>query len=224
MPGDNVVDLHARRRRRQRRRRLRRARREDVRGQGPLGERRRDAARSTTTSGTSRARTSLVSSEFGEPNAYEPRLRPRRRRPRAATAAPPLLEPRRAARSSRRSTSASRARPARGPLAPRPGRRGGLRRRGALEHDVALPPRNGVVGGRPGDRRRERRARGLAVPRAGPDHRPRALDGRPLPLLLELAARRPAPVRRLRPGEPEADRPAVARRRCSGSRATPGAS
>ena len=46
---------------------------------------------------------------------------------------------------------------------------------------------------------RERRARGLAVPRAGADHRPRALDGRPLPLLLQLAARRPAPVRRLRP-------------------------
>ena len=36
--------LHARRRRRERRRRLRRARREDVRGQGPLGERRREAA------------------------------------------------------------------------------------------------------------------------------------------------------------------------------------
>ena len=40
----------------------------------------------------------------------------------------------------------------------------------------------------------------------------RALDGRPLPLLLELAARRPAPVRRLRPRQPEADRPALARR------------
>ena len=57
MPGDNIVDQHARRRRRQRRRRLRRARRADVRGQGPLGERRRARRRSTTTSGTSRART-----------------------------------------------------------------------------------------------------------------------------------------------------------------------
>ena len=89
----------------------------------------------------------------------------------------------------------------------------GVRRRRALEHDVALPPRERRLGRRPGDRRRERRARGLAVPGARADHRPRALDGRPLPLLLELAARRPAPVRRLRPGQPEADRPALARRR-----------
>ncbi len=64
---------------------------------------------------------------------------------------------------------------------------------------------NGVLDGRPGDRGRERRARRLAVPGPGPDHRPRPLDGRPLPLLLRLAARRPAPVRRLRPGQPEAD-------------------
>ena len=49
--------LDARRRGRQRRRRLRRPRRQDVRGQGPLGERRRAAVASTTTSGTSRART-----------------------------------------------------------------------------------------------------------------------------------------------------------------------
>ena len=33
--------------------------------------------------------------------------------------------------------------------------------------------------------------------RARPDHRPGRLDGRPLPLLLQLAARRPAPVRHL---------------------------
>ena len=72
---------------------------------------------------------------------------------------------------------------------------------------------NGALGRRPGDRRRARRARGLALPGARPDHRPRPLDGRPLPLLLQLAARRPAPVRRLRPREPEADRPALARRR-----------
>ncbi len=39
-----------------------------------------------------------------------------------------------------------------------------------------------------------------------------ALDGRPLPLLLELAARRPASVRRLGSHQPAADRPALARR------------
>ena len=38
--------------------------------------------RSTTTSGTSRARTCSSRREFGEPNAYEPGLRPRRRRGR----------------------------------------------------------------------------------------------------------------------------------------------
>ena len=54
---------------------------------------------------------------------------------------------------------------------------------------------------------------GWPFPRAGPDHRSRPLDGRPLPLLLQLAPRRPAPVRRLRPRQPEADRPALARRR-----------
>jgi selenium-binding protein 1 len=37
----------------------------------------------------------------------------------------------------------------------------------------------------------EDRARGLAVPGAGPDHRPGGVDGRSLPVLLELAARRP---------------------------------
>ena len=37
------------------------------------------------------------------------------------------------------------------------------------------------------------------------------LDGRPLPLLLELAARRPPPVRHLRSRAPEADGPALAR-------------
>ena len=49
--------------------------------------------------------------------------------------------------------------------------------------------------------------------RSRADHRPRPLDGRPLPLLRQLAARRRAAVRRLRPGEPKADRPGVARRR-----------
>ena len=44
--------------------------------------------------------------------------------------------------------------------------------------------------------------RGVAVPGPRADHRPRRLDGRPLPVLLQLAARRPAPVRHLRPGQP----------------------
>src|SRR4029079_14043608 len=53
---------------------------------------------------------------------------------------------------------------------------------------------------------------GLAVPGTGSDQRPRPVDGRPLPLLRKLAARRPAPVRRLRPRQPEAARTALARR------------
>ena len=55
-------------------------------------------------------------------------------------------------------------------------------------------------------------ARGLAVPGARPDHRlVLSMDDR-CALLLELAPRRRAAVRRLRPGEPEADGPALARR------------
>ena len=76
----------------------------------------------------------------------------------------------------------------------------GLRRRRAVEHDVALPPRrtarwaaDQVIAVEPVE------LEGWPFPVPGPDHRPGPLDGRPLPLLLELAARRPAPVRRLRP-------------------------
>ena len=69
------------------------------------------------------------------------------------------------------------------------------------------------LGGGAGDRGGAARAGGLAVPGAGADHRPAAVDGRPLPLLLELAARGPAAVRRLGPGSPEVDRAALARRR-----------
>ena len=58
--------------------------------------------------------------------------------------------------------------------------------------------------GRAGDRGRQRGARGLAAARrrAGPDHRRGRLDGRPLPLPLQLAARRPAPIRHLRSRQP----------------------
>ena len=117
--------LDARRRRRERRRRLRRARREDVRGQGPLGERRRDAAASTTTSGTSRARTCSSPREFGEPNAYEKGFDLDDVAAGRYGQPPPLLEPRRADASSRRSISArpawSRSRCA-GSTTPRPSR------------------------------------------------------------------------------------------------------
>jgi hypothetical protein len=41
---------------------------------------------------------------------------------------------------------------------------------------------------------------GVPGPGAGADHRPGGLHGRPLPVLLQLAARRPAPVRHQRPG------------------------
>ena len=62
---------HARRRRGQRRLRLRRPGREDVRDQGPLGERRAAPAASTTTSGTSRARTSWRPPSSARRSAYE---------------------------------------------------------------------------------------------------------------------------------------------------------
>ena len=106
--GRQRRDQHARRPRRQRRRRLRGPRRADLRGQGPLGERRRDAAaelRLLVPAAQERARSRR---EFGEPNAYEAGLRHRRRRRRALRAAAALLGPRRAAARCRRSTSASR--------------------------------------------------------------------------------------------------------------------
>ena len=91
--------LDARRRRRQRRRRLRRARREDVRGQGPLGERRRDAAlqlRLLVPAAPERARLDRVR----RAERLREGLRPRRRRARAATGSRhPLLGPRASGRS-----------------------------------------------------------------------------------------------------------------------------
>ena len=65
-----------------------------------------------------------------------------------------------------------------------------------------------------------RRSRGLADSRAGADHRPRPLAGRPLALLLQLAARRHAPVRRQRPGQSAAHGPALAGGRAGQGRAT----
>ncbi len=89
----------------------------------------------------------LVSSEFGEPNAYERRLRPRRRRGRPLRPPHPLLGPRHArARADRRPRREGPG-PARGPLAPPPRRGAGLRRRRAVERHVALRPR--TARGRP---------------------------------------------------------------------------
>ena len=88
----------------------------------------------------------LVSSEFGEPNAYEKgfdlddvaagRYGSRLHFWNLAE------RQRRADRRSRREGP----HPARGALAPRPRRRGRLRRRRSLEHDVALPPRQRQLG------------------------------------------------------------------------------
>ena len=58
----------------------------------------------------------------------------------------------------------------------------------------------------------------------GTDHRPGHLDGRPLPLPLQLATRRPTPVRHIRPVQPAAHRPALARRSARPGPATPAAS
>ena len=172
------------------------------------------ARRSTTTSGTSRARTCSISSEFGEPNAYESGFDLDDVAAGRYGQPAPLLGPRRApARADDRPRRAG-AGPARGALAARPRRRAGLRRRRAVEHDVALPPRQRQLP-RPSQViavDSESSSTGWPFPRAGADHRPRRLDGRPLPVLLQLAARRPAPVRHLRSRQPAADRPALARR------------
>ena len=142
----------------------------------------------------------LVSSEFGAPERLRARLRPRRRRSRQLRATAPLLEPRTARAGADDRPRRKRARPARDPLEARPGRRRRLRRRSALVGDLALPPRERLLCGRTGDHGRPGRAGQLADPRAGADHGPCALHERQGPLLLELAARRPAPLRRLRPG------------------------
>ena len=191
--------LDARRRRRQRRRRLRRARREDVRGQGPLGERRRDASlqlRLLVPATQERAR--LVASSAS---------RTPTRRASTSTTSPPGAT---AAGSTSGTSPSGRVEQTLDlgetglvPLEVRwlhdPDAEQGFvgaalsstmwhfrRDNGGWEADQVIA----VEGGR---------ARGLAVPRARPDHRPRPLDGRPLPLLRQLAARRRAPVRRLRP-------------------------
>ena len=72
-------------------------------------------------------------------------LRPRRRRRRALRQPAALLEPGRTPRRADARARRDGAHPARGALAARPRRRRGLRRRGAVEHDVALPPRQRLL-------------------------------------------------------------------------------
>ena len=140
----------------------------------------------------------LVSSEFGEPNAYEKGF------DLADVEAGHYgqrihfwdLERRDARADDRPRRKGSRS--ARGALAAQPRLRAGIRRRRPLQRDVPLPPRNGSWAADPVIEVDGRRARGLAVPGAGTDHRPRPVDGRPLSLLRQLASRRRAPVRRLR--------------------------
>ncbi len=65
-----------------------------------------------------------------------------------------------------------------------------------------------------GDRRAgQRTSRAGTMPVPGLITDLRRLDGRPLPVLLQLAARRRAPVRHQRPGQAEAGRPGLVRRR-----------
>ena len=175
--------LDAWRRRRQRRRRLRSARCEDVRAQGPLGERRRDAALQlrllvpaaqerarSRRSSASRTPTSPASTSRTSPaGRYGSRLHFWNLGERTS----------RADGRPRRERASSRSRRA-GSTTPTP-RRASSAPRSRARCGTSTGQRQ--LAGRPGDRRRERRARGLAVPRAGADHRPRALDGRPLSLL-----------------------------------------
>ena len=139
-------------------------RRSRSRAAGRTAARRR---RSTTTSGTSRARTcsSRPSSASRTPTRRASTSQTSRR---AATGSRlhfwNLAE--REARADRRPRR-ERAASARGALAARSRGGGGLRRRCALEHDVALPPRQRRLGRRPGDRRRER-----SSSRAGPSRCP----------------------------------------------------
>ena len=90
----------------------------------------------------------LVSTEFGEPNAYEPASIPPTST-RVATAQAPLLEPRASVRRTDRRSRREGPRPARGALAPRPGRRRGLRRRGSLERVWHFHRENGHLAADP---------------------------------------------------------------------------
>ena len=143
--------LHARRQRR--RLHARRRRGGTAPAASPCSTRRRSRSRAAGRTAARRRRFNydfwyqprknvLVSSRVRRAERLREGLRPRRRRRPAATGSRlhfwNLAE--RTLRADGRPRR-ERARPARGALAARPRRRAGLRRRGALEHDVALPPR-----------------------------------------------------------------------------------
>ena len=204
---------HARRRRRERLGRLRRARRADVRGQGPLGERRRAAA----------AQLRLL-----VPAAQE--RRSSRQRVRGAERLREGLRPRRTSRPGATGSRIhfwdleTRTREQTIDL----GEKGLVPLEVRWLHDpdadegfvgAALSSvmwhfhrDNGAYAADPVIEVESVPLEGWPFPVPGPDHRPRPLDGRPLPLLRQLAARRHPPVRRLGPAQAEADRPALARR------------
>ena len=204
---------HARRSRRRRRRRFRGPRRTHVRGQGPLGERRRAPAFQLRllVSAAPERRSPHPSSASPTPTR---RASTSRTSARGATAAGCTSGTSPSAVSSRRSTSA---RPGLLPFEVRwlhdPDADEGFvgaalsstmwhfrRDNGSFTADTVIAVENVELDGWP-----------LPGGVPGADHRPARLDGRPLPVLHELAARRPAPVRHLRPRQPPADRPAVAR-------------
>ena len=190
---------HARRRRRQRRLRLRRARRADVRDQGPLGERRAAPDRSTTTSGTSRARTCS---------------------PRRSSASPTRTSPGSTSTTSRAGRYGSRLHfwnlsERRVEQTLELGETGLVPLEIRWLHDpdadegfvgAALSSTmwhfhrdNGAYTADPVIAVDGVEQEGWPFPVPGLITDLRGLDGRPLPVLLELAARRPAPVRHLRP-------------------------
>ena len=105
--------------------------------------------------------------------------------------------------------------PAGGALPPQPGQHARVRRGRPCRAPCGTGSRTrpAALEGGEGDRGPRPRGQGLGLPRARADHRPRALAGRPLAVLLQLAARRRPAVRRQRPGEAQARRPGLARRR-----------
>ena len=152
----------------------------------------------------------LVSPSSGSRTRSSPASTSPTSRP-AATASGSTSGTSRSARSSRRSTWASTARSAGDPRPARAECEGRVRRRRAVEQHLALRTRQRLVVGQARDHDRPGRARGwpLAGRRSSPTSSSRWTTARAL--LLRLAPRRPATLRS-RPGEPAADREALARR------------
>ena len=144
----------------------------------------------------------MVSSEWARPEHLQPGFKLDDVQGGQVRPAAPLLglEKR---RSRRPSTSARRADPAGSPLPPRPGQRRTASSARPSPAPCGTGTRTDGELGRPSKviEVEPMEVEGLAVPGAGPDHRPGRLDGRPLAVLLQLAARRRAPVRHQRPGQ-----------------------